>query len=226
MARKSTISKVDAVVQHLRGQIRAGEIRPGERLLQELLAERLGVSATPIREALRLLAAEGLVEYVPFRGVSVREVHESELFHISEVRARIEGYAAGLAARELDHTGIAVLRQLHDELVQLNTERDFETFALVSEEWHLAINRATGIAILPEVAGRLWAVVPADTASAIPGRPDATLVEHAAILEAFERRDSEAAETAMVDHIRSAARFVSTFRAHDKAALDDRPLSG
>lgn len=203
-----TRSKTEAVAEYLRGKIRNGEFQPGEHLLQEILAEELGVSATPIREALRSLEAEGLVRYEPYKGVTVRGADPEQLRHIAQLRMLVEGYATRVAAEHLTPDRLSLLQTIHQEMESLVGTGDLETFSLASEEWHLSLYRACDIPLLPEIIGRLWAAFPHDTICLIPSRPQGCLAEHEKILGALVDGDPELAEREMVAHIESAERSV------------------
>lgn len=205
-------SKTETVSRYLRGKIRSGEIQPGQRLLLDILAQELGVSPTPVREALRRLQAEGLVTYEPYKGVTVRGVTEHELKHVSHLRVMVEGYAARLAAKNITPEQLGLLVSIHAEMESLYRTGDVEIFSVASEEWHLAIYQATHVSVIPELVGRLWAFFPGDTLGTIPHRPAATLIEHEDILRALQQHDEGAAEQAMARHIRSAENFVVQFR--------------
>src|SRR5262252_4091467 len=98
-AESSVTAASDRAVDQLRERILGGEYAPGERLGEVELAAKLGVSRTPVREALRLLAAEGLVELTPNKGARVVEYPHTDLVYIFEIRARVEGLAARAAAQ-------------------------------------------------------------------------------------------------------------------------------
>ncbi len=101
----------EQVHERLKAMVLSGEIGPGERLTEEHLAQRLGVSRTPIREALHKLASEGLIQALPTRGFKVSEESREEMEEVFELRAVLEGYAMGLVVRKIDQE---TLHQLED----------------------------------------------------------------------------------------------------------------
>src|SRR5690606_17851274 len=99
-------------------EIRRGELQPGARLRENELAERLGISRTPVREAIRQLESDGLVVHLPRQGATVRTLEYPEIMELYEMRTVLEGTAARLAARGASEVEIAELRALNDELAQ------------------------------------------------------------------------------------------------------------
>ncbi len=108
----SGISVSQRVSELLRTAIVQGAIKPNQRLLEESIAKELSVSRTPVREAIRRLEAEGLVEYVPQRGSVVRQVSSEEISQVYDIRVLLEGHAARLAAARIDQQGLLMLENL------------------------------------------------------------------------------------------------------------------
>lgn len=105
----------EVVFKTLRNAIVHGEFEPGERLMEVTLAKRLGVSRTPVREAMRMLELEGLVVMIPRRGAEVARITAKDLSDALEIRVALEDLAAGLACRRIDDDGRARLRQVCDD---------------------------------------------------------------------------------------------------------------
>lgn len=105
----------EVVFKTLRNAIVHGEFEPGERLMEVTLAKRLGVSRTPVREAMRMLELEGLVVMIPRRGAEVARITEKDLSDALEIRVALEDLAAGLACKRIDDDGRARLRQVCDD---------------------------------------------------------------------------------------------------------------
>lgn len=197
-------SVVDRVYAALRVRIVAGELARGTKLRQEALAEELGVSRTPLREALRRLAAEGLVEFLPNRGARVAQLGLEQIRAAYEARLALEPGAARLAARRRPATELRAMREAIAD--QRRRQRSHGAYA-ASRAFHLALVRATGNAYLIRFAETLW--VPG-LAEAIYERqaayPDALrndVPEHLAILEAVEAGDAERAAALTRAHIAS-----------------------
>jgi len=127
------------VAERLRRAILRGEFKPGQRLDQNEIAELLGVSRSPVREALRTLAAEGLVEVYPHRGAVVAELSSAEFEEISIIRVMLEGMAARLAAPHIDDDRIALLK---DILAELDNTTDLDRWVELNRRFHNAIYQA------------------------------------------------------------------------------------
>jgi DNA-binding GntR family transcriptional regulator len=140
------VSLADKARESIRTAILDGSLRPSERLTIEQLASELGVSRTPVREALKALEGDGLVRLLPHRGVVVEPVAREELFHRYEIRAMLEGYAAELACRA-DAAGVAALLEANcDELAALAEHAgDHATrLAELNQGFHAIIREASG----------------------------------------------------------------------------------
>jgi DNA-binding GntR family transcriptional regulator len=138
---------VQDAVDALRAAILHGELRPGARLGEVELAEQLGVSRTPVREALRRLAAEGLVDISPNRGARVVSWSVSELEDIYELRALLESHAATRAASRIDEAELPVLEKLCRDMEQCadpGRGRDLDRLAALNTEFHRRILDASG----------------------------------------------------------------------------------
>ncbi len=198
-------SVVDRVYAALHERIVEGELVRGTKLRQEALAEELGVSRTPLREALRRLAAEGLVQFHPNRGAHVSDVKVEDVRAAYEARLIVEPGAARLAATRRPAGQLAALRGAVD--AQRESADQLSSYA-ASRAFHLALVRASENEYLIRLAETLW--VPG-LAQAIYGkqveRPEllaADLAEHERIARAVEAGDVELAEALTRQHIHSA----------------------
>src|SRR5579859_375729 len=127
----------NVVLDRLRDKIMRGELHAGEWLRQERLARELGVSHTPIREALKQLEVEGLVEHVPYRGVRVVEFSLDDVIDIYAMRSALEGLAASAAATHLDDAELAEIRRFHEDMVALGEPvSDLEKVRDLNREFH------------------------------------------------------------------------------------------
>ena len=147
-------SVVDQVYVAVRERILTGELPRGARLRQEELAAELGVSRTPLREALRRLASEGLVEFNPNRGATVSRDDVANLWHAWAARVAIEPGAARLAARVRDPEAVPGLRALIGEQ-RAGVDRGGDTYA-ANRDFHLALVAASGNPHLVRFAETLW----------------------------------------------------------------------
>jgi DNA-binding GntR family transcriptional regulator len=200
------------VADRLRSDILEGRIKPGEWLRQERLALEQGVSQTPVREALKLLAAEGLVEHVPYRGIRVVEFSVEDVEDLYACRAFIEGMAARYAAATIGDEAIAELERLYERMVRCKTPDDIVEYRELNRLFHSGIFGASGRSYLVRTLAQLWAAfptmlwsnVPRVARDSVPERDAPDIEEHTAILDALRAHDPDAAERAVRRHIEAA----------------------
>jgi DNA-binding GntR family transcriptional regulator len=196
-------SVVDHVYAALRERILAGDLPRGMRLRQASLAEELGVSRTPLREALRRLSTEGLVEFSPNRGATVSELDFGDMRHAWAARVALEPGAARLAAERRDAEAIARLRRAI--AAQRASHHDREAGYAANREFHLALAAASGNPHLTRFAQMLWVPrigVPIYEAQA--GERAGTLAwaeEHERIADAVAAGDAGLAEHLTRTHV-------------------------
>ena len=133
----------DVVFNTLRDAILTGKLVPGERLMENQLAEKLGVSRTPVREALRMLELENLVELVPRKGAQVLDMSEKDIVNILEVRSALEGLATALACKKMTPEDLQQLKDLEADFEKAVTENEVERFVDIDEDFHDMIFAAT-----------------------------------------------------------------------------------
>lgn len=133
----------DVVFNTLRDAILTGKLAPGERLMENQLAEKLGVSRTPVREALRMLELENLVQLVPRKGAQVLDMSEKDIINILEIRSALESLATSLACQKMKEDKIQELRNLLVDFEKAVAENDVERFVDIDEEFHDLIFEAT-----------------------------------------------------------------------------------
>ena len=185
-----------------RDGLRTGAFRPGQRLLETELAEQLGMSRTPLREAIRRLQSEGLVAHLPARGLCVAIYDAAEVDELYVMREALEGTAARLAAQ---HAGGAEIALLQGILAQ---EQGLVGMAAAEQNrrFHRALHQAAHnrylLRSLSAISDALLLLGP--TTLELPGRAAAALEEHGRIVAAIARRDSAAAEQAARAHIAAA----------------------
>ncbi|WP_157963750.1 GntR family transcriptional regulator [Actinocorallia populi] len=202
--RRATDTAYDAV----RRMILSGTAAPGDRLGESELAERLGLSRTPVREALQRLAADGLVEVLPHRGARVVAWTDADLAEIFELRSLLEPYAAARAARTgLDEATIAGLRDLCAATEDAAARGDTAEVARLNSRFHAALIDASGNSRLP---GMLSSVMHAPLILGTFHRYDpATMARsmghHREVVDAIAARDPEWAASVMRSHVRAAA---------------------
>jgi DNA-binding GntR family transcriptional regulator len=193
----------DEVAAQLRDRIFAGELMPGTFLDEARLAEQLSISRTPLREALKVLTAEGLVRHEPRRGCFVNEVTAQDLDEIFPVIALLEGRCAREAAVNASDADLATLEVLHDKLNRHAKARRINDYYAVNFAIHEAIITLANNRWLAQVIGDLRKIVKLARLQQLhaPGRLDQSLSEHMAVFAALKARDPEGADAAMRTHL-------------------------
>jgi len=138
------------VAVRLRQRIVEGQLAPGAKLNERELAEALNVSRTPLREAIKMLAAEGLVELLPNRGAVVAQMSEQDVIDTFEVIAGLEGQSGELAAQRISEAELAEIRALHFEMMAAWTRRDLPTYYRINAQIHTLINAAARNPVLAQ----------------------------------------------------------------------------
>lgn len=196
------------VVKALRDKILDGQIAPGERLVESRLSEEFSVSRMPVREALRQLAASGLVTIEPRRGATVTAFQGTQLRELVEVRATLEALNAKLAAQRHDPEQIAELNALLDEGMRLaNNGGDMETLAQLNRRFHDALGHIAGNSVLQEVMHILRDRTAVLFAPFHAQRTKQNWEEHAAVLRAVIKGDAELASLLAARHVYNAAQM-------------------
>ncbi|NOD94792.1 FCD domain-containing protein [Ruegeria sp. HKCCD4884] len=196
----------NSTYQRLLEEIRDGALLPGDRLREIELSERLGVSRTPVREAIRQLEADGLVTHVPRQGATVRSLDYAEVMELYEMRAVLEGTAARLAARAASDIELDELDILNDRLAEAGTGPDA---AQINRVFHATLldaakNRFLTKSIL-SLQKALLILGPSQLLDS--ERAAAAVTEHRRIMAALKARDGASAETEMRAHIQAAQRM-------------------
>lgn len=191
------------VFQHIKSQIIKGAYAPGETILETKLADELGVSRTPVREAVWLLEVEGLVEVTPKKGAVVLGISAKDVADIFAMRQLLEGLAARWAATRLTEAQIKELQKICDLSEFYVQKRDVEELTKLDDKFHQLIYQASGSKMLNLTLSNLHeAVQPARQHSInIEDRFSQSVTEHLVLLKAFRDKDSATAEEAMVHHI-------------------------
>lgn len=193
----------EEVAGTLRERIFAGGMAPGSFIDEPALCETLGISRTPLREALKVLTAEGLVRHEPRRGCFVAEVTEKDLDEIFPVIALLEGRCAYEAAQHASDADLAALEVLHDRLNRHAKAKRINDYYEANFAIHEAIIALAGNRWLASVIGDLRKIVKLARLQQLhaPGRLEQSLSEHMAVFAALKARDAEGAEAAMRTHL-------------------------
>jgi DNA-binding GntR family transcriptional regulator len=191
------------VADHLRAEILGGRIAPGERVRQEEIAQRLGASRLPVREALRMLEAEGLVEHEANKGARVPRLGRHEVEVMYRMREQLEPLALAESLPELTDADIDELDRLQAEI---EAGVDIGRFLELDREFHLGTYRGCGIEQLTATVVRLWNSTQHHRRAFMqlsgPGRMWVVNAEHRLLLDAIRRRDEVDGGRFLAGHIR------------------------
>jgi DNA-binding GntR family transcriptional regulator len=193
----------DDVTERLRDLVIEGEVAPGARLNERILCERLAVSRTPLREAMKVLASEGLLELLPHRGAIVARLSPAELDQTIEVMAALERLAGHLAATRLGERQTAEIKALHYEMLAHHARTDLPGYFKCNQAIHLAIMAGTGNVVLEQQYGQLNVRVRRYRymANLSQERWDQSIEEHEAILKHLLARDGAALADMLALHL-------------------------
>lgn len=200
------MSKTAYVLARLREDLASGLINPGQQLRQSEIAERYGVSATPVREALRLLEADGTIDYSPHRGATVAELSNVELRDLYLVRLAVEVSLTGLAAERITSEQLTDIREQHERIAAAYESASPEDLSAWNRDLHLTILRAGSPLITKHVVKPLWLrFLPPSRSQWRSRKVNAHFVEqHEKLVAALEQRDVEAAKACMEAHLQAA----------------------
>ncbi len=211
----------DEVAAQLRDRIFAGELLPGMFLDEARLAEELSISRTPLREALKVLTAEGLVRHEPRRGCFVNQVTEQDLDEIFPVIALLEGRCAREAAINATDADLLELDALHEKLNRHAKAKRINDYYAVNFAIHEAIIALANNRWLAQVIGDLRKIVKLSRLQQLhaPGRLEQSLSEHMAVFAALKARDPEGAEAAMRTHLTRQRKALRELARNQKSRL-------
>ncbi len=207
----------DVVFTHLRNSILNGDLKPGERLMEVQLAEQLGVSRTPVREAIRKLELEGLVVMVARKGAYVADVSVKDILDVMEVRSVLEGLAASLAAERITDEELEELEFISYHFKRHLENDNTEGMIEMDKEFHDRIIQATRNLKLIQITQGLQEQVHRFRITYFSelGKSRDILAEHQSILEAIVNRDANAAQKVAQQHIDTLEQTIVNFA--DKA---------
>ncbi len=192
-----------AVTVRLRDMIIEGTLAAGTRLNERVLCEQLAVSRTPLREAFKVLAGEGLIELLPNRGAQVAELSLTDIEHTFEVLGALEGLSGRLACQRITEEEITEIRALHYEMLAAHARRDLAAYYKINHAIHDLINAAAGNAVLTATYQQMNARIQnlRFRSNFNQDKWDAAMKEHSAMLDALERRDGQALHAILEHHL-------------------------
>ncbi len=200
----------EVVFESIRGAIISGALRPGERLMEVQMAERLGVSRTPIREAIRKLELEGLVVMVPRKGAYVADLSIKDITDVLEIRAALEGLAAGLASLRISDEEIEELETAAMKFHKAIENDNFDAMIQHDIEFHEIIFRATRNEKLVQLSSNLREQVQRFREIYISkaNKSKDLAREHYEIADAISKRNIDSAEKLARKHIENAENYI------------------
>jgi DNA-binding GntR family transcriptional regulator len=204
-------TEVERAIRFLREAILQGDYKPGQPLPQKELTAQLDMSPTPIREAFRILEAQGLLERVPYKGAYVAEVSPDESEEISVIRSALEGLATKMAVPNLTADDIADLESLVGEMEDAWRQMSIGRLRRSNYRFHALIYQKAGSQRLSDMIISLWPRFATDALWMIPGRAERSIQQHHALLDKIKDGDGEAAADLMSDHILTAGKSIAKF---------------
>ena len=196
----------------IRKALSDGTYGAGERLTTARLAKELGLSLTPVREALIELANEGLVEISPHRGARVAEIGLTSLSDVYQTRAILEPAATRMAVPKLDKSAVAELKRIHGSFLDAVEDGDAAAMLDLNEQFHFAIYDASGSSLLSRLIRIVWSSSPNDTFRLIPGRAERSARDHTEIVRALTSGNPKRAEEAMRHHISDSLSLIAAYK--------------
>jgi DNA-binding GntR family transcriptional regulator len=196
------------------------QLAPGDWIDELALAQQWQISRTPLREALKVLAAEGLVDLVPRQGCRVTEMSEDDADELFPVMALLEGRCAFEAVRKATPAEIARLRQLHEALERHAAAHDIDGYYRANHDFHSTVQALADNRWLDRATNELRKFLRLLRGRQLnwPGRIEDSINEHRVLMAAFEQRDAARAERLMHDHLMAQLAALKALRAHEQEA--------
>jgi DNA-binding GntR family transcriptional regulator len=198
------------IYNSIRENILSGKYAPGESLIEKRLAEELNVSRTPIREAIRQLELEGLVESIPNKGATVKGISNKDMEDIYQIRMVLEGLAAKWAIEQITDEEIKRLSESYELMEFYTSKADIDAISRLNTEFHDIIYAATKSVVLQHILKDFQIYVKwarHESLSSL-GRKETALKEHLAILKAFKDRNSKDAEKFLTLHVENSSKNI------------------
>jgi len=201
--KKENKSLTSIIFEKIREDILNGMYDPGEKIVEAKLADELGVSRTPVREALKQLELDGLVENIPNRGVIVKGVTAQDIKDIYTIRQAIEGIAAKWSVARMSQEELDSLKEIYELMEFYTFKKDVDKIFELNTRFHELIYMATNSRFLEHVLRDFQLFIKTTRYESLKseGRMEHTLQEHKEILDAFINRDGEKAVEKIIEHI-------------------------
>lgn len=195
----------EVIFNTLREAIIVGELKPGERLMEVQLAEKMGVSRTPVREAIRKLELEGLVEMLPRKGAHVADLSVKDIMDVLEVRATLDGLATMLSATRITEDELKDLKHVQSQFINFVEKENLQGSIKKDVEFHDIIYRSSRNEKLIQIANNLREQIQRFRVIYLKDYSSTKelIKEHAEIIEGISRKDPEIAQRYAQNHIRN-----------------------
>jgi len=187
----------EKILETIRDAILKGKMKPGERVSEPDLAERFGISRTPIREAFRQLESEGYLKVIPRKGAVVASLSERDVEEFYAIKIILEGFAARMAAEKLTDKEIERLESINERLQQIANEGNVKNFFRVHNEFHEVFIKAAGNDKLQEMINQLVMKFKRLRLASLsqPGRMETSVEDHRNMIQAFKKHDGDRADS-------------------------------
>jgi DNA-binding GntR family transcriptional regulator len=201
--KKENKSLTSIIFDRIREDILNNVYETGDKIVEAKLADELGVSRTPVREALKQLELDGLVENIPNRGVVVKGISKQDILDIYVIRTAIEGISARWCCDRISDAEIQELKELFELMEFYTFKKDVDKIAELNTRFHEIIYKATRSRYLEHILKDFQIFIKSTRNRSLrtPGRMGEALEEHREIIDAIVSRDSEAAERAILRHL-------------------------
>ncbi|MCT4563315.1 MAG: GntR family transcriptional regulator [Maledivibacter sp.] len=216
--KKGNKSLTSMIFEKIREDILIGKYASGEKIVEAKLADEFGVSRTPVREALKQLELDGLVDNIPNRGVIVKGISNQDIEDIYTIRIAIEGIAVKWAIERMNETDLQKLKEIFELMEFYTFKNDLDKIAELNTKFHETIYNATQSRYLEHVLRDFQYFMKTTRYKSLrsPGRMESTLKEHREILEAFIDRDTDRAAKAILKHVNNSRENAKRFGIIDK----------
>jgi DNA-binding GntR family transcriptional regulator len=194
----------EEIANNLRDMIMSGELREGDKIKENNLCDMMGISKTPLREALRVLSAEGLIRLIPNRGSYVTTPTFEEIKEMFDVMSVLEGVCARTAAEKMNAKDFSKLEKLHNKLEESFRRRDQKKYIHQNNSYHALVQELAGNKTLNQIVNGLRQKILLYRFQSLnlPERFEQSIREHRDLLAAFRNRDPEKAEMLMTSHLK------------------------
>lgn len=206
------VSKTNMAADAIRSLIESGEVGPGDRVDVRRVAASLEMSITPVREALRILQAEGFLDYDEHRSISVMELSASDISELYLLRSQLEGLASQQAAAVWDEKHAALLERASQAFAAAVEAQDGPAARAANREFHFTIYGAARSRFIEPIISRLWGQFAWSDIWSIPGRMQRSVSEHEEIARALQTGDGGLVASLLVAHIRGSQESITDQR--------------